>query len=93
MARLLGVEQPSMAQMLSRLVRDGLIVRSPHPEIGRAQRIALTPVAIALLPQTQQAFAEGSRRCFSGFSADERHAAVGYLKRMHDNLCDGRAGR
>jgi DNA-binding MarR family transcriptional regulator len=88
LARLLGVEQPSMAQMLSRLERDGLITRSPHPTIARAQRLALTPAAVALLPKTRQAFAAGSDRCFAGFSAKEQQTVLTFLKRMHENLRD-----
>src|SRR5271155_1510446 len=36
------IEQPSMAQMLARMERDGLIRRTPDPADGRSSRITLT---------------------------------------------------
>ena len=44
----LDVEQPTMANTLARMERDGLIVRSPHPDDGRARIVRLTPRARSL---------------------------------------------
>src|SRR5690349_1750469 len=37
------VEQPTMAALLTRMARDGLISRAPHPTDKRAALISLTP--------------------------------------------------
>ncbi|MER6792347.1 MarR family winged helix-turn-helix transcriptional regulator, partial [Amycolatopsis mediterranei] len=43
LAEATGIEQPSMAQLLSRMDRDGLIHRAPHPRDARSQTITLAP--------------------------------------------------
>src|SRR5271156_3625851 len=50
LARFAKIEQPSMAQMLVRMERDGLIQRTPDAMDGRSSRITLTKVAKARLP-------------------------------------------
>src|SRR5882757_1831050 len=47
LARFAKIEQPSMAQMLGRMERDGLIRRTPDPKDGRSSLIALTDTALA----------------------------------------------
>jgi DNA-binding MarR family transcriptional regulator len=42
LSRMIGVEQPTMANTLRRLERDGLIERSPDPNHGRRSRVKLT---------------------------------------------------
>ena len=51
LAQFARIEQPSMAQMLARMERDGLIRRTPDPADGRSSRITLTEAAHARLPQ------------------------------------------
>ncbi len=50
LARWAKVEQPTMAQMLARMERDGLIRREPDPNDRRSSLIALTEQAHAKLP-------------------------------------------
>lgn len=45
----LAVEQATMANTLARMNRDGLIVRRPHPDDGRAQLTSLTAAARELV--------------------------------------------
>src|SRR5450631_965451 len=61
LARFAKIEQPSMAQMLVRMERDGLIKRTPDPIDGRSSRIALTRVAETRLPDACDALFEGNR--------------------------------
>jgi MarR family transcriptional regulator for hemolysin len=42
LARIIGIEQPTMAITLRRMERDGLIERSPDPDHGRRARVRLT---------------------------------------------------
>src|SRR6218665_458977 len=43
LAQIAGVEQPSMAHLLARMERDGLIARRANPEDGRSSLFSLTP--------------------------------------------------
>ncbi|WP_430460062.1 MarR family winged helix-turn-helix transcriptional regulator [Thalassolituus sp. LLYu03] len=86
LARLLGVEQSSMAQTLVRLERDGLITRSPDPAHGRRQLIALTPLARNILPSSKEVLARGNDMALSDFSAEERELVLKLLVRMLANL-------
>jgi len=89
LARLLHVEQPSMAQTLARLERDGLIKRVPHPAHRRIQLIELTPEAHAILPRSKHVLLEGNEAALRGFSEDERQQLLAFVKRIHSNLADG----
>src|ERR1700677_3125760 len=68
LARFAKIEQPSMAQMLARMERDGLIRRTPDASDGRSSRIALTDVAQTRLPDACAALLEGNREALSGFT-------------------------
>ena len=48
LARFAKIEQPSMAQMLVRMERDGLIRRTPDPADGRSSLVSLTETAETL---------------------------------------------
>lgn len=86
LARFAKTEQPSMAQMLSRMERDGLVRRTPDPEDGRSQLISLTEAALEKLPATRAALDEGNDRALAGFSEDEIQTLVGLMQRLNANL-------
>ncbi len=80
------IEQPSMAQMLGRMERDGLVTRRPDPDDGRASLYSLTDKARDQLPALHQALIEGGREALAGFSAVEEDLLRLLLKRMITNL-------
>jgi MarR family transcriptional regulator, transcriptional regulator for hemolysin len=86
LARFAKIEQPSMAQMLMRMERDGLIQRTPDAADGRSSRIALTGVAQTRLPDAVAALIEGNREALSGFSDEEAARLVALLTRVIANL-------
>ncbi|MEG0184579.1 MAG: MarR family transcriptional regulator [Stenotrophomonas sp.] len=86
LARLLRVEQPSMAQTLARLERGLMIRRSPDPQHPRAQRIELTALALQRLPQAREILNEGNTRMLGGFSVDETMRLTSFLQRLSANL-------
>jgi len=86
LARLLHVEQPSMAQTLVRLERDGLIRRRPHPANRRIQLIELTAACQEVLPRSKAILLKGNERLLAGFSADDASLLLSLLKRASDNL-------
>src|SRR6185312_17549941 len=50
LAQIARVEQPTMAEMLARMERDGVIEREPNPEDKRGSLTSLTRSARARLP-------------------------------------------
>lgn len=86
LAKFAKIEQPSMAQMLARMERDGLIRRTPDPADGRSSLISLTEEAVSKLSAARQALEEGRERVLSGFSADEVQTLVQLMRRLNQNL-------
>src|SRR5271156_2794982 len=86
LARFAKIEQPSMAQMLARMERDGLIQRTPDATDGRSSRIALTRVAQTRLPDACATLFEGNREALSGFIHEEAAQLVALLARVIANL-------
>ena len=50
-----AVEQPTMANTLKRMERDGLIARRPDPRDARASLVSFTPLAVGKLKGVQAA--------------------------------------
>ena len=92
LARVVGIEQPTMAATLTRMERDGLIVRRPDPADGRSSLISPTPAALAKLPEIVAALGRGREDLLAGFTAAERATLVGLLTRVVANL-EAAAGR
>jgi MarR family transcriptional regulator, transcriptional regulator for hemolysin len=88
LARLAGVEQPSMAQLLTRMERDGLIERRPNPDDGRSSLISLTPRALDQLDPGRQALLEGNADALRGMDAGDIETLTRLLKRVIANLSD-----
>lgn len=86
LAKFAKIEQPSMAQMLARMERDGLICRTPDPADGRSSLVSLTEAATAKLPAARQALEEGREQVLAGFSADEVQTLVQLMRRLNQNL-------
>ncbi|RYF34280.1 MAG: MarR family transcriptional regulator [Cytophagaceae bacterium] len=80
------VEQPSMAQMLGRMERDGLIHRSSDPEDGRRSLIHLTVVSEALISKVTQSLMEVNEQAYKGFTEDERAKFMKMLSLVIANL-------
>lgn len=86
LAKFAKIEQPSMAQMLARMERDGLIQRTPDPTDGRSSLVSLTEAAIAKLPAACHALDEGRERVLAGFSEDEVQTLLQLMRRLNRNL-------
>jgi len=86
LARFARIEQPSMAQMLARMERNGLIRRVPDPADGRSSRISLTEAARTRLPDACAALFQGNRDALIGFTDEEATQLVALLTRLLANL-------
>ncbi|MEZ2345874.1 MarR family winged helix-turn-helix transcriptional regulator [Terriglobus sp. RCC_193] len=86
LAELLHVEQPTMAQLLNRMQRDGLIARKPDPKDGRSSLISLTLRALKRSEAARDILAEGRQISLQGFTKAEVETLQVLLQRMVDNM-------
>jgi MarR family transcriptional regulator, transcriptional regulator for hemolysin len=86
LARLVRIEQPTMAQLLSRMERDGLIRRTDNPDDKRSSLISLTPLASEKLPLARKVLSEGNREGLKGFTDREITTLSKLLLRAVRNL-------
>ncbi|MEL4891631.1 MarR family transcriptional regulator [Xanthomonas protegens] len=85
LARMAGVEQPSMAQLLARMERDGLIKRERTAADKRSAAISLTDQALALLEPGREVLRGIDRQVCAGLQPEEQHLLLGLLERMIAN--------
>lgn len=76
----LDIEQATMANTLSRMERDGLIVRRKHPTDKRAQQIFLTSKARDMETEAKEAALAADQSLFSGFRRFERELMLEYMR-------------
>lgn len=86
LARWAKVEQPSMAQLLGRMERDGLIERQADPADRRASLISLTDKARENLPAGRAILRQGNVEMTHGLSQDEVGTLVSLLARVLENV-------
>lgn len=86
LARLAHVEQPSMAQLLNRMERDGLVERVADPDDKRSRLISLTPAAARKMPKAKALLDARTVEALDGFSAAEAEQLTALLRRLNANL-------
>jgi len=74
------VEQATIANTLSRMVRDGLIERRAHPTDKRAQQIFLTDKARDMREEALAAAEEAEQAVFHGFRRFEKELLKEYIR-------------
>ncbi len=79
------IEQATMANTLSRMERDQLIERKPHPSDKRAQLVYLTEKASAMRQDAVDAAMAADQDLFKGFRVFERELLLEYIRRVLDN--------
>ncbi|MGO1118986.1 MarR family winged helix-turn-helix transcriptional regulator [Rhodovibrionaceae bacterium A322] len=84
----LDVEQATMANTLTRMERDGLIIRRPHPQDGRAQSILLTDKARRLESDAKAHAQAVNQQALSALSEQEISAFLQTLQKVTDTLRD-----
>ncbi|WP_208787085.1 MarR family winged helix-turn-helix transcriptional regulator [Yersinia canariae] len=80
------VEQPTMAALLVRMERDGIIVRKPHPVDKRSSYISLTQQARVTLPQVKEKLLGVVEQATRGMSENECSALISSLQQLINNL-------
>lgn len=81
----IDIEQATMANTLSRMERDGLIERRPHPADKRAQLIFLTDKARAMKADALAAASAADDELFAGFRRFEKELMLEYIRWAIDN--------
>jgi DNA-binding MarR family transcriptional regulator len=89
LTRRAGVEQPSMAQLLARMERDGIIRRKPDPADGRSSLISLAARTMKLIEPARAIMAQANRDALAGFDDDEVRQLVALLQRVIANVGEG----
>lgn len=86
LARLAHTEQPTMAQLLARMERNGLIRRTPDLVDKRSSLVSLTPAALKKLPRARTVLLTGNQEALVGFSEREIATLCRLLERVIHNL-------
>ena len=89
LTRKVGIEQPTMANTLQRMERDGLIERVADQHDRRRIRIHLSRHARELQPRLAQAGHQVNTRATEGLHPDELAAFMNTLARLLTNLHTG----
>ncbi|WP_026204541.1 MarR family winged helix-turn-helix transcriptional regulator [Actinomycetospora chiangmaiensis] len=82
----LDIEQPTMANTLTRMQRDGLVARAPDPSDRRRSRILLTARARALEADLTHAARAGNTAALRGLDDEQVDEFMRVLGIMIDNL-------
>lgn len=77
-----AVEQATMTATLTRMERDGLVIRRPNPEDGRSTLVALTPLAMGKLPAVAEATATINALVLEQLTPDERQQFFSLITRI-----------
>lgn len=78
----LDLEQATIANTLSRMERDGLIRRTPHPSDARAQQIWLTAAARAIRQAAQNAAMNQNKLALSTLAPAEQKQFINLMNRV-----------
>lgn len=83
---LVGVEQPTMANTLKRMVRDGLVRRAADPADRRRTLLRLSSRARGLLDGLDLALRDMEQTAFRDFPEGDRRELTRLLAALCDNL-------
>jgi MarR family transcriptional regulator for hemolysin len=86
LAQAAQVEQPSMAETLARMVRDGVAQREPNPNDRRGTLVSLTRRSRARMPRAREALMEANREAMAGLTEAEQAVLRQLLERVVRNL-------
>jgi DNA-binding MarR family transcriptional regulator len=86
LAEALAVEQPTMANTLKRMERDGLIQRVADPDDRRQARVHLTPRGRDLREALTGSARDANAAALAGLSAEERQQFLALARRIVANL-------
>jgi len=86
LARILGVEPPTIAKMVGRLEAAGFAERTPDPRDARAKLVSLTDQGADAAAHVTAVWAELSALTHAGLTPDEAEQLTRLLARVTDRL-------
>lgn len=86
LAESLAVEPPTITKMLQRMEAAGLVVRKPHPDDRRAQRVLLTARGKRLQQKVDRLWAQLANKSVAGLSDRQQTALRSMLNTITENL-------
>ena len=89
LAGALGVEPPTVTNMLMRMERAGLLERCRDSRDARCTRVYLTEQGRGLREPVERHWEAVEERAFAGVTAEEKASLRDLLARLHDNLTRG----
>ncbi len=85
-ADFLQVSPPSVAVMVKRMVRDGMLKKEADPKDMRQNRLTVTAEGLAMGEQCKTMFGQMDKQVYAGFSVEELEQLSSYLNRLIQNL-------
>ena len=85
-ADFMQVSAPSVAVMVKRMVRDGVIEKAPDEHDMRQNRLTITKQGEDLSEQCKQLFDRLDEQAYAGFSDEELELLSSFLDRLINNL-------
>ena len=82
------LDKSTMTSLLTRMEREGLLVKSGSPADRRAYHIFLTPKGEQAAREVKRIFSETDEKAFQGISASERAGFLSTLNKIIANLED-----
>ena len=85
-ADFMHVSPPSVAVMVKRMVRDGIINKQTDEKDMRQNRLYITDTGLTMEQQCKEMFSQLDRQIYDGFSEEELLQLSLFLKRLINNL-------
>lgn len=89
LAAISRIEQPTMAALLARMERDGIITRAPSAKDRRSADIALTEAGRQALPEARARMGLVVDRALAGLGGDDTGRLMALLQLIVANLDEG----
>jgi MarR family transcriptional regulator for hemolysin len=93
LARMIGIEGPTLVRLLDGLQKAGLIERRPSAEDRRAKKLRLTEAAMPLIAEMRKIAAESRADVLEGVPDHDLRVATRVLDRIAANLDTFEAGK
>lgn len=85
---MLDIEQATLANTLTRMERDGLIIRKEHPADARARTIHVTEHGLSIRDDAYRTAMQINEDVLADLSEEETKAFLGYMRRVIGRIKD-----
>lgn len=85
---MLDIEQATLANTLTRMERDGLIIRKEHPADARARTIHVTEQGLSIRDEAYRTAMQINEEVLADLSEEETKAFLGYMRRVIGRIKD-----